>query len=355
MKIFVINPGSTSTKIALFNNSECLWSDTQRYDVEQLAPFTTVMDQEQFRYDEIVKVLDSKNVSPSEFSAVVGRGGVLKPVPGGTYIVNDKMLEDLRSMAYGVHASSLGAPLAVRCAVAAGDIPSFIVDPVVVDELADEARITGLPELPRVSVFHALNQKAVVRKAAAELGKKVTECNFVVAHMGGGVTVGAHLQGRVVDVNNGVDGDGPMSPERSGYLPAGKLAALCFSGKYSLSEIQKMICGKGGLTAHLGTSDLRQVEARIAEGDQKASLVFEALALQISKEIGAAATVLKGEVEAIILTGGLAYSDALCERITSRVSSIARVLRYPGEDEMQALAGGALRVLKGEEPFLKYE
>lgn len=355
MKIFVINPGSTSTKIALFEDATCLWTDTQRYETTVIEQFGNVMEQEQFRYDEIMKVLDAKGVKPEDFTAVVGRGGLLRPISSGTYFVSGRMLEDVKNMTYGAHASSLGAPLAIRFATAAGDIPAFIVDPVVVDELVDEARISGLPEIPRISIFHALNQKAVARKVAAELKKPMQECNIVVAHMGGGVSVGAHLKGRVIDVNNALDGEGPMSPERSGSLPVGGLTALCFSGRYTLEEIRKMINGKGGLVAHLGTNDLREVEKRIAAGDQRAALVFEALSLQISKEIGSCSAVLKGEVDAIALTGGLAHSDKLCERITSRVGFIAPVLRFPGEDEMQALAEGALRVLRNEEAPLKYE
>ncbi len=355
MKIFVINPGSTSTKIALFEDVKCLWSDTQRYDTAVIEQFGNIMEQEQFRYDEIVKLLDAKGVKPADFSAVVGRGGLLKPIPGGTYLVSSRMLEDVKNMTYGAHASNLGASLAIRFATAAGDIPAFIVDPVVVDELVDEARISGLPEIPRVSIFHALNQKAVARKAAAELGKTVQECNLVVAHMGGGVSVGAHCRGRIIDVNNALDGEGPMSPERSGSLPVGGLTSLCFGGRYTLKEVRKMINGKGGLVAHLGTNDLREVEKRIAAGDEKAALVFEAMSLQIAKEIGSCAAALKGEVDAIVLTGGLAYSDKLCARIVSRVEFIAPILRYPGEDEMQALAEGAYRVLRSEEAPLKYE
>jgi butyrate kinase len=313
------------------------------------------MEQEEFRYDEIVKVLDSRGVDPKEFDAAVGRGGLMRPIQGGTYAVGDRMLEDLRSLAYGSHASNLGAPLAVRFAAGAKkNAPAFIVDPVVVDELADEARISGLPEMPRVSIFHALNQKAVARRAAAELKKPLKDCNLVVSHMGGGISVGAHRGGRVVDVNNALDGEGPMSPERAGSLPVGGLVSLCFSGRYTQKEIQKMIVGKGGLVAHLGTNDLREAEKRAAAGDAQTTLVLDALCLQIAKEIGRAAVVLKGEVDAIVLTGGLAYSDKLCGRVTERVSFIAPVLRFPGEDEMQALAEGALRVLRGEESPLIY-
>lgn len=355
MKIFVINPGSTSTKIALYDDERCLWTDTQRYDTKMLEGFSTIIDQEQFRYSEILKVLESKQVTPSDFDAVVGRGGLMKPIKGGTYLVNSAMLKDLKQMTYGAHASNLGALLAIRFATAAGDIPAFIVDPVVVDELADEARISGLPEIPRISIFHALNQKAVARRAAADLKKNVNECNLIVAHMGGGVSVGAHQQGRVIDVNNALDGEGPMSPERSGGLPVGGLIELCFSGKYTLKEIQKMINGKGGLVAHLGTNDLREVEKRVESGEPNAKLVFDALCLQISKEIGSCSAVLKGQVDAIVLTGGLAYSDQLCQSISEKVTFIAPVLRYPGEDEMQALAEGAFRVLQGMETPLKYE
>ncbi|MDR1978405.1 MAG: butyrate kinase [Synergistaceae bacterium] len=355
MKIFVVNPGSTSTKIALFNDEKCLWTDAQRYETDVIQRFGNVMDQERFRYDEIVKVLDSKGTSPGEFSAVVGRGGLMKPIEGGTYLVGDRMLEDLKNMTYGAHASNLGAFLAVRFAMAAGDIPAFIVDPVVVDELADEARLSGLPEIPRVSILHALNQKAMARRAAADLRKPLSECGLIVAHLGGGISVGAHYRGRVVDVNNALDGEGPMSPERSGSLPVGGLIDMCFGGDYTLEEIQKKINGKGGLVAHLGTNDLREVERRIAAGDARAALVFEALALQISKEIGSCATVLKGAVDAVVLTGGLAFSDRLCERISARIAFVAPVLRYPGEDEMRALAEGALRALRNEEPPRRYE
>lgn len=356
MKIFVINPGSTSTKIALYDGAECLWTDKGGHSTDVIGQFSTIIDQEQFRYDEITKMLEAKGGNPKDFAAIVGIGGLLKPIKGGVYRVNAAMLEDLRGMKYGAHASNLGGILAARFAAGqAGQIPAFIMDPVVVDELIDEARISGLPEMPRISIFHALNQKAVARRAAGELKKNVSDCNFIVAHMGGGVSVGAHEKGRVIDVNNALDGEGPMSPERSGSLPIGALATACFSGKYTMPEIRKMINGKGGLVAHLGTNDLLEVENRIAAGDSHASLVFEGMALQIAKEIGRCAAVLKGEVNAILLTGGQARSDLLCERIVSRVSFIAPVLRYPGEGEMEAMAEGALRVLRGEETPREYE
>jgi butyrate kinase len=240
MKLFIINPGSTSTKVALFDNAKEIWSETQRYDSVVLGKFDNIASQEEFRVNEISKILKEKGITPQEFDAVVGRGGLLKPIKGGTYEVNEKMIGELLSSQYGSHASNLGAPLAARFARAGGGkAKAFIVDPVVVDELADEARISGLPEITRRSTFHALNQKAVARRAAAKMGKTVQECNFIVAHMGGGVSVGAHENGRVVEVSNGIDGEGPMSPERSGALPAGKLLSLCFSGKHTKQEIEK--------------------------------------------------------------------------------------------------------------------
>ncbi|MDR1741811.1 MAG: butyrate kinase [Synergistaceae bacterium] len=356
MRIFAINPGSTSTKVALYEDDKCLWTEVQRYDADVLAEFANVMEQEAFRFDEIVKVLNARGVKPSDFGAVVGRGGLLKPIPGGTYAVSEAMLSDLRNMVHGSHASNLGAPLAVRFASAGGrGAPSYIVDPVVVDELADEARVSGLPELPNVSIFHALNQKAVARRVAKELNKPLSECRLIVAHMGGGVSVGAHENGRVIDVNNALDGSGPMSPERAGTLPVGGLIDLCYSGKYTLPEIRNKIVGHGGLVAHLGTNDLREVEKMVAAGDSHAILIFEALSLQVAKDIGRSAAVLRGRVDATVLTGGLAYSDSLCHKIRERVGFIAPVVRYPGEDEMQALVDGALRVLRGEERLMRYD
>ncbi|MCL1875943.1 MAG: butyrate kinase [Synergistaceae bacterium] len=350
MKLFIINPGSTSTKVALYEDDKEIWSETQRYDTDVISKFESIGSQEEFRFDAINRILDEKGVSPEDFDAVVGRGGLLSPIKGGTYEINEKMIEELLASQHGSHASNLGAPLAARFAAAGGGkAKSFIVDPVVVDELVEEARISGLPEINRRSIFHALNQKAVARRAAVKMGKPVQNCNFIVAHMGGGVSVGAHENGRVIDVSNGLDGEGPMSPERSGALPAGKLVSLCFSGKHTQKEIEKKLVGNGGLVAHLGTNDLREVEKRIANGDSHAELMFNALCFQISKEIGSCAAVLKGRVDSILLTGGLAYSVKLCEEITSRVSFIAPVEIFPGEDEMQALAEGALRVLKGKE------
>ncbi len=349
MKILAINPGSTSTKVAFFEDDREIWSDTQRYDVDVLKEFHGIMAQQDFRLDEIRKVVDANKTDLSELDAVVGRGGLLKPIPGGTYEVNSDMIADLGSCKYGAHASNLGAGLAVSLAREGGCNRAFIVDPVVVDELIPEARLSGMPGIDRRSIWHALNQKAVARRVAGEMGKKYEDLNIIVAHMGGGISVGAHENGKTIDVNNALDGEGPFSPERAGSLPAGGLVRLAYSGKYDLPELMKKMVGNGGLVAHLGTNDLREVQKMIEAGNEKAKLVFEGLALQVAKEIGSRAAVLMGKVDAIVLTGGLAYSDMLVERIRERVSYIAEIKVYPGEDEMMALAEGALRVLKGEE------
>jgi len=355
MKILALNPGSTSTKVALFEDHTELWSETQRYDTDVIGRFSGVMEQEEFRLEEIRKCLAAHGATVADLDAVVGRGGLLKPIESGTYEVSDKMLEDLRACTWGAHASNLGAPLAVRLADEGGCGKAYIVDPVVVDEMCPLARYSGLPEIERRSIFHALNQKAVARRAAVELGKPYAECNLVVAHMGGGISVGAHEKGRVIDVNNALDGDGPFSPERAGSLPVGGLVKLAFSGKYELPQLLKMLTGKGGLVAHLGTNDLREVARRMDDGDEKARLLFEALAYRMAKEIGASAAALSGEVDAIILTGGLAYNERFTKLIRDRVAFIAPVKIYPGEDEMQALVEGALRVLDGSEEARRYE
>ena len=355
MKILALNPGSTSTKVALFEDHTELWSETQRYDTDVIGRFSGVMEQEEFRLEEIRKCLAAHGATVADLDAVVGRGGLLKPIESGTYEVSDKMLEDLRACTWGAHASNLGAPLAVRLADEGGCGKAYIVDPVVVDEMCPLARYSGLPEIERRSIFHALNQKAVARRAAAELQKPYAECNLVVAHMGGGISVGAHEKGRVIDVNNALDGDGPFSPERAGSLPVGGLVKLAFSGKYELPQLLKMLTGKGGLVAHLGTNDLREVIRRMDDGDEKARLLFEALAYRMAKEIGASAAALSGEVDIIILTGGLAYNERFTKLISDRVAFIATVKIYPGEDEMQALVEGALRVLNGSEEARRYE
>ncbi|MEH7083821.1 butyrate kinase [Neobacillus drentensis] len=347
-RILVINPGSTSTKIGVFDNDISIFEKTIRHDTVTINSFANIIDQYEFRKTTILETLDNEGINISKLSAVCGRGGLLRPIEGGTYAVNDVMLTDLRSGYAGQHASNLGGIIAYE--IASGlNIPSFIVDPVVVDELDPIARISGFSLIERKSIFHALNQKAVARRVAKELGKKYNDLNLIVTHMGGGITVGVHKQGKVIDVNNGLHGDGPFSPERSGTVPVGDLVALCYSGEYYREEIMKMLVGQGGLVGYLGTNDAVKVEQRIAAGDKEASLIYDAMAYQVAKEIGAASTVLSGKVDAIVLTGGLAYGKGFVKSITDRINWIADVVVQPGENELQALAEGALRVLRGEE------
>ncbi len=352
-RILAINPGSTSTKIAIFDNDKSVFEETLRHPSEEIGKYDTIFDQYDFRKQVILDTLEEKGINLTKLSAVVGRGGLLKPIQGGTYNVSDNMIEDLKVGVLGEHASNLGGILAHEIASSL-NIPSFIVDPVVVDELQDVARISGMPELDRKSIFHALNQKAVARRAAAEMDRAYDDCNFIVAHMGGGVSVGAHMKGHVVDVNNALDGEGPFSPERAGGLPVGDLAKLCFSGKYTHGEIKKMIKGSGGLVAYLNTNDGREVVKMIESGNKEAETIYKAMAYQISKEIGACAAVLKGRIDGIILTGGIAYDKKFVKWISDSVEFMGKVIVYPGEDEMKALAEGGLRVLKGEEKAQEY-
>ncbi len=347
-RILAINPGSTSTKIAIFDNDKLVMEETLRHPTEEINKYTHIFAQYDFRMNVILDTLNEKGINLTKLSAVVGRGGLLKPMKGGTYEVDAAMIEDLKEGVLGEHASNLGGVIAHEIASKL-NIPAYIVDPVVVDELEPVARISGMPEIPRISIFHALNQKAVARRAAAEMNKHYDECNLIVAHLGGGISVGAHLKGRVVDVNNALDGEGPFSPERSGGLPVGDLAKLCFSGKISHADLKKKIKGQGGLVAYLNTNDGREVTQMIKDGNKEAELVYKAMAYQIAKEIGMCATVLKGKVDAVIITGGLAYDKTLIGWIEESVSFIGKIIVYPGEDEMSALALGGLRVLKGEE------
>ncbi|TVR72221.1 MAG: butyrate kinase [Spirochaetaceae bacterium] len=348
--ILVINPGSTSTKIALYEDEREVLEKTLHHSAADLDGYDRITDQYDLRKKAVLETLSEGGYRIQELSAVVGRGGLIHPVQGGTYAVNEQMLEDLRVGVLGEHASNLGGILAWTIA-AEGGIPAFIVDPVVVDELEDPARYTGIPSIPRRSIFHALNQKAVARRAAARRGGTYEDYNFIVVHLGGGITVGAHRRGRVIDVNDGLNGEGPFTPERSGAVPALPLAKLCFSGRYRQEEIGKMIKGGGGLVAHLGTNDGREVARRIEAGDERARVVFHAMAYQVSKEVGAMAAVLGGQVDGVLLTGGLAWNEQFCRWVEERVSFIAPVERHPGEGEMVALAEGALRVLTGiDEP-----
>lgn len=352
-RVLAINPGSTSTKIAIYDNEKEVFETTLRHSNEEIEQYDKITDQYDFRKDVILKVLGENDINLTKLSAVVGRGGLLKPIKGGTYAVNELMIQDLKAAQMGEHASNLGGMIAFEIANQL-NIPAFIVDPVVVDELEPVARISGMPEIARKSIFHALNQKAVARRFASENNKTYEELNLIIAHLGGGISVGAHEKGRVIDVNNALDGEGPFSPERTGGLPVGDLAKMCFSGKYTHADIKKMIKGKGGLVAYLGTNDGRDVVRMIENGDENAKLIFEAMAYQVAKEIGSCAAVLKGNVDAIILTGGLAYGEMLTNWIKNRVAFISQVIIYPGEDEMSALAQGGLRVLRNEEVPQKY-
>ena len=349
MKQLIINPGSTSTKIAVFDDETMVFEKTIRHTNEELQQFNRVSDQFQFRKDMIILALKENSISLDMLDAVVGRGGLIKPVEGGTYTVNDKLIEDLRKNVKVEHASNLGAPLA-RSLADEVNIPSFIVDPVVVDEMEDVARVSGHPDFERISIWHALNQRAVARRAAMEqFGRKYEDLNFVVAHLGGGISIGAHKKGRAVDVNNALNGEGPFSPERSGSLPMGQLVKMCFSGLYTEAQINKMMVGKGGISAHLGTNSAKEVSDRAQAGDEKAKLIYSAMAYQVAKAIGEYAVVLEGDVDAILITGGIAYDEYFVKMIEDKVKFIAKVIAYPGEDELLALAQGGLRVLKGIE------
>ncbi len=352
-RILAINPGSTSTKISVFEGEKEVWSTKLSHSSDELAGFDHIFEQYDFRKDVIENELENAGYDIASFDAIVGRGGVLYPVEGGTYEVDEKLLEDLRAGVQGEHVSNLGAPIANELALEA-HCPAFIVDPVVVDEMEPLARFSGHPDLPRRSILHALNQKAVARKASADINKKYEQANLIVVHLGGGISVGVHKAGRVIDVNNALNGDGPFTPERSGGLPVGDFAALCFSGERTLPEVKKMIKGAGGIVAYLGTNDMIYVEEQIRKGNKKYALVYEAMAYQVSKEIGAMATVLKGNVDAIVLTGGIAHDKKFVEMIRSRIGFISEILVYPGEMEMEALALGGLRVLRKEENTKTY-
>jgi butyrate kinase len=351
--VLVINPGSTSTKVAIFKGAENMFQKNLSHSAEEVAKFARVTDQFEYREKMILDWMKEIGISTESLAAVVARGGLLKSMPGGTYKVTDVMIEDLKIGIQGEHASNLGGIIARGIAEQEG-IPALIVDPVASDELEDIARISGLPEVPRRSLVHALNIKAVARRAARDMGKGYTDFNFIIAHLGGGISIAPLKKGRIVDVN-GADDGGPFSPERTGGLPVGELIKMCYSGKYTLPEMKKKILGKSGLVAYLGTNNARDVVKMIESGDKNADLIFDAMSYQIAKEIGSMAAVLKGEVDAIVLTGGIAYSELLCERIRKRVGFIAPVKIYPGEDEMLALAEGAVRILNGEEKAKIYE
>ncbi len=354
LKIIVINPGSTSTKIALYLNEKESFSENIHHSHKDLRVFDNILNQFEFRFKTIQEQLEKNNIDINTVDAFVARGGLLKPIPSGTYLVNDAMIADLKKGVQGEHASNLGALLANRFAQEVGK-PAFIVDPVVVDEMDDIARLSGLPELPRKSIFHALNHKAVGRKVALELGKRYDELNLIIAHLGGGVSVAAHKRGLVVDVNNALDGEGPYTPERSGTLPAGDLVRLCFSGKYDEETIYQMIKGKGGVVAYLGVNEMQKVKQLMDDGDEFAKKVYQGLAYQLSKSIAALSAVFKGDIDGIVLTGGIAYDNTFIDWVKDSCSFLAPIFVYPGEEEMESLAFGALRVLNNKENAKQYK
>lgn len=347
-RILAINPGSTSTKIAVFQGDKSVFLKNIKHTAEELAEFNQITEQFEFRKNIIMKEMVDAEIQIDLIEAVVGRGGLVKPIESGIYEVNDRLKEDLKVGILGEHASNLGGLIADNIAQALPKAKAYIADPVVVDEMIDVARVSGHPEFQRVSIFHALNQKAIGRAFAQSIDKKYEDINVIVAHLGGGISVGAHLKGKVIDVNNALDGEGPFSPERSGSLPTGALAKMCYSGDYTLEDIKKMIKGEGGLVAHLGTNDAYEVELKAKDGDAKAKLIQDAMSYQVAKSIGEMAAVLKGEVEGILLTGGIAHNPDLVNYVKDMVSFIAPVVVYPGEDEMKALAMNGYMVLRNE-------
>jgi butyrate kinase len=359
-RVLVINPGSTSTKVAVYDDEQPLFVETLRHASDEIAAFAHILDQYDFRRDAVLGLLRDRGVPLASLDAVVARGGLLRPIPSGTYRVNDEMVRELcRRDKVREHASNLGAPLAREIADRV-DVPAFIVDPVCVDEFEPLARVSGLPDIERRSLSHALNLKAVARRVAADLDRPYDTLNLVMVHLGGGISVTAHRRGQMIDVNQALDGGGPFSPERSGGLPVGDVVRMSYGEPpyedYDLTyeEMFARLAGRGGLVAHLGTNNAVEVERQIEIGDEHARLIYEAMAYQIAKEIGAMATVLAGDVDALVLTGGLAHSQILIGWIRERVGWIAPLLIYPGEDEMLSLAQGALRVLRGEEAARAY-
>ncbi|WP_066631973.1 butyrate kinase [Labilibacter marinus] len=358
MKIFrvlVINPGSTSTKIAVYDNEKSIFLKNIKHSNEDLEPFNTVAAQYEFRKEVILNELIQADIDIERIDGIIGRGGLVKPIESGVYAVNEALKHDLRVGILGEHASNLGGLIADDIANSLPHAKAFIADPVVVDELEDVARVTGCPSMPRRSIFHALNQKAVGRLFARTRGFVYEELNLIVAHMGGGISIGAHKEGKVVDVNNALSGYGPFSPERAGTLPTGALIDACFSGEKTHEEMNKLVNGNGGLVAHLGTNQAYEVEKRIKAGDKHAELVLSAMCYQIAKAIGGCAAVLKGKVNGIILTGGIAHDDFVIKYIKERVDFIAPVAVYPGEDEMTALMQNGLSALREEVECRVYE
>ena len=351
MKIFVINPGSTSTKVALYDGSKRLWEDNTHHPVEEIAHFAHVNEQLEYREATVRRMLADAGI-PVEFDAVIARGGLLQPTPGGVYRVTDLVKNDLL-YARMEHACNLGAIIADNLAGECG-CPAFIADPEVVDEFMPESRYTGIPGITRHSIFHALNSKAVSRRYSEAVGRPYDELNLIVAHLGGGISVGAHCHGKVVDVNNALNGDGPFSPERAGTIPADQFAELCFSGKYTLRQVKKMLNGKGGLAALLGCTDMIEITRRAEAGEEPYKGVIDSMIYTVAKEIGSRAVALRGCVDAIILTGGIAHSRYVVDKLKGWISWIGPIIELPGEDEMGSLAYNAVGALSGKLPIQTY-
>lgn len=344
--ILTINPGSTSTKIALFKDNELEFEQVLRHPAEELNQFSKLIDQYEYRKEKIINFLEEKNITLKDLDAISCRGGLIGPIPSGTYTINDSLFTRLSTDV--VHASNLAGIIGYNLSKELG-IPSYITDPVTVDEMAPIAKVTGIPGIERKSKFHALNQKAIARRAAKQLNRRYDESNFIVIHIGGGISIGAHEKGKVIDVNNVIDGDGPMAPTRAGSIPVEGVIDLCFSGKYTRTELKEYISQRAGLTDYLGTSDVRDVQEMMEQGNEQAKMLYEAMAYQICKNVGAMATVLKGKIDAIVVTGGVAYSKQFIRLLKERIDFLGEVIVIPGEEEMLALAEGALRVLTGEE------
>lgn len=344
--ILTINPGSTSTKIALFKDNELEFEQVLRHPAEELNQFSKLIDQYEYRKEKIINFLEEKNITLKDLDAISCRGGLIGPIPSGTYTINDSLFTRLSTDV--VHASNLAGIIGYNLSKELG-IPSYITDPVTVDEMAPIAKVTGIPGIERKSKFHALNQKAIARRAAKQLNRKYDESNFIVIHIGGGISIGAHEKGKVIDVNNVIDGDGPMAPTRAGSIPVEAIIDLCFSGKYTRTELKEYVSQRAGLTDYLGTSDVRDVQEMMEQGNEQAKMLYEAMAYQICKNVGAMATVLKGKIDAIVVTGGVAYSKQFIRLLKERIDFLGEVIVIPGEEEMLALAEGALRVLTGEE------
>lgn len=351
MRILVINPGSTSTKLAIYEENTCVWMTGAHHPAKDLAPFHHVNEQYEYRREFILDLLRKAGIE-IRFDAVIARGGLLKPTPGGVYTINERMKHDLLHSEHE-HACNLGALIAEDIATLCG-CPAFIADPEVVDELQPMARLTGIPEIRRISIFHALNSKAVSRRYAATLGKHYEEMNLIVAHLGGGISVSAHHHGRVIDTNNALNGDGPFTPERAGTVPANQLVELCFSGRYDERQIKKMLCGQGGLVAHLGNNDMIGIAANAEQGIEPDKSVLDAMLYNVAKHVGAMHVTLGGETDAIILTGGIMHSRYCSESLVKQVAFLAPTILMPGEDEMGALAANALGALRGELPLQTY-